>query len=120
MSKDDYGLVALGEKFKMKKKENIVIIPKKVMDEIPEDAKEEFEEAITKLQKGDFSDSHEIDMQDVTIKLRCGSCNSDTINWFIDKNADEVYYNCKCGTKGWMTQKEYDKAVKENPEMIIQ
>lgn len=108
-------------KTKEENKELIVIIPDKVNEQIKEAGlDEEFEDLISKLQKGELP-GNEMTIEPCKKKLQCNECGSKNIIWNIDTNSKEVYYNCSdCGNCGWMYDWEYEKAIDKNPEMVIE
>lgn len=100
-------------------KEKMVMIPKDIMDELPEEYKPEFEEIFDKLAKGEI-EGDPMDIQPILLKLVCGKCDSRNISWSIDTNSNEVYYHChNCKEHGWMTLEEYVNAIKKYPESIF-
>ena len=61
-----------------------------------------------------------MDLVSLNIKLRCPECYSKDVEWFLDKNSNEVDFHClKCRESFWMTYKEYKAAIKKNPDKII-
>lgn len=81
---------------------------------------EEFNSVVDKLQSGELVGDI-MDIVNCDVELKCGSCGSEEINWILDQASDEVIFNCKvCKNRGWMKKEEYDEAVKNNPDCIIQ
>jgi len=61
-----------------------------------------------------------MDLVGLDIKLKCPKCYSKEVEWFLDKNSEDVDFHClKCGKSFWMTYKEYKVAIKRNPDKII-
>lgn len=103
-----------------KKKERIVVIPKSVLDKVPEECKEEFDKVIEKLQKGE-NVGRKMNLIPLKKKLLCGKCGSHYISWTLDKNNKEVYYRCDtCGEHAWMYLSEYKKALKKYSHLIFE
>ena len=78
-----------------------------------DDAFKEFEIDPTKLGKP-------VDYQELEVKLKCPECNSGNVEWLLDKNSDEVDFNClDCKKSFWMTYGEYREAVRRNEDKIV-
>lgn len=103
-----------------KKEEFMIIIPKEVDEGIkalPKEVQEEFEEALKKLQDDPMSVGERLFECD--IKLLCAECESRNMMWLVGEDTKEVSFACEdCGLHAWMEWEEYQKAIKEFPELI--
>lgn len=103
----------------MDKVPKIVIIPDKIIDNVPEEIKEELDDVLNKLASGEI-EGDIMDLQECKIKLLCPECLGKEVSWVLNKNSSEVIFNCKsCGEKFWQTEKEYTDNIKKYPECII-
>lgn len=96
----------------------------KKFEDIPDDVSEEFEKLIKGFKTGELDPTkigEPVDWIELKIKLRCPSCDSKDVEWLLDKNSNEVTFHClKCSEGFWMTKQEYEKAIKKNPDCIIE
>ena len=105
-----------------KNKEKIAIIPEEINEQIkalPKEDRDKIFQAIDDIAAGKI-EGEPYEPVPMKVKLKCGSCESANINWVMEKNSREVYYNCnKCGEHGWMYEKEYKQALKKHPNLVI-
>ncbi len=95
----------------------------KQINKMPDDVYEEFEKIIKGFKTGEIDPEkagQPIDFIELKTKLLCPECDSNNVEWLLDKNRNEVTFHCfKCSEHFWMTKKEYHNAVKRNPNKII-
>ena len=107
------------KEWKVKFSEEII----KKIDSMPDDVYEKFEKIIKGFKTGKLDPTkvgQPIDWVDLKIKLRCPECQSNEVEWLLDKNSNEVDFHClKCNESFWMTHEEYKGAIKRNPDKII-
>lgn len=113
----------------MVKKENKkwkVILSKEAntkVDEMPDEVYDKFTKILQGFKTGKLDPTKAgtpIDWVKLDIKLKCPECESDNVEWLLDKNSNEVTFHClKCPERFWVTYNEYKKAVKENPDKIV-
>lgn len=109
----------------MKKKKNnskkrIVIIPEYVDKRVPDEIRPEFEKVINDLANGKIV-GRRMELQKCKKMLVCPQCGSEDVSWILDKNCSEVYFNCyNCEECFWQTKKEYEKAIKNNPDCLVE
>jgi len=91
--------------------------------DLPDEVSEEFEKLILGFKKGKIDPTkigQPVHWIELDIKLKCPKCKSKDVEWLLDKNSNEVTFNClKCNEDFWMTKEEYENAVKKNPDCII-
>ena len=82
-----------------------------------------FEKLIIGLKTGKIDPTkigQPVDWKELKVKLKCPKCQSKEVEWLLDKNSKEVTFHClACSNSFWMTKKEYEKAIKKNPDCII-
>jgi len=110
----------------MKKKKWKVMVSENVLKkfkDIPDNVADEFEKLILGFKTGKIDPTKigsPVDWVKLDIKLICPKCNSKEVEWLLDKNSNEVTFNClKCDESFWMTFNEYKRAIKRNPQNII-
>ena len=90
---------------------------------LPDDVSEEFEKIIVGFKTGEIDPlelGKQIDYHNLDIKLKCPDCNSNNVEWLLDKNSDEVDFNCfKCSKSFWMTYEEYKESIRKNQDKIV-
>lgn len=95
----------------------------KKLDKVPDDVYEKFEEIIKGFKTGKLDPrkvGKPIKWAKLKVKLKCPECKSNSVEWLLDKNSNEVTFHClKCSESFWMTHGEYKKAVKRNPDKIV-
>jgi ribosomal protein L33 len=108
------------------KKKYKVKFSEEVLDkynDLPDKVVEEFEKIIKGFKEGTIDPTKlgtPIDWIELKIKLKCPKCKSNEVEWLLDKNSNEVTFNClRCSEHFWMTKKEYEIAVKRNPDCIV-
>lgn len=103
----------------MTKKTRIVIASEEILDGLPDEVKLELEEIMKKLASGEVL-GEPCDFTKCDIQLLCPRCGCSNVIWMLEKNSQEVTFNCyNCGEKFWMTVEEYKLATEKNPECII-
>ena len=92
-------------------------------EELPDDVYEEFEKIIKGFKEGTLDPTKvgkPINWIELKEKLICPECDSDEVEWLLDKNSNEVTFHClECRESFWMTYDEYKNAVKKNSDKII-
>ena len=103
-----------------KKKWKIVFsedVLKKFKD-LPDDIADEFEKLILGFKTGKIDPTKigsPIDWVELDVKLKCLECESENVEWLLDKNSDEVTFHClKCNEGFWMTFDKYKRVVKKS------
>lgn len=95
----------------------------KKIDELPDNVYNKLTKMVQGFKTGKLNPEkigHPVKFQELKIKLKCPDCNSDEVEWRLDKNSNEVIFHClKCNEGFWMTHKEYKNIVKKNPDKII-
>lgn len=95
----------------------------KKSQEMPDEVYEKFEEIIEGFKTGELDPKkvgQPVDWIELNIKLKCPECESNDVEWLLDKNSDEVTFHClKCSESFWMTHEEYKGAIKRNPNKIV-
>ena len=82
--------------------------------EINEEEKEKFEDAIRGLGEED------VNVEECKVKLKCFKCESKTISWFLDKDANKYLFRCHdCKTGGILTRQNYQSLIMEKQEMTF-
>lgn len=96
----------------------------KKIDEMPDDVYEELTKTIKGFKTGKLDPKkvgQPVEWKELKIKLKCPCCKSNEVEWLLDKNSNEVTFHClECDESFWMTHKEYKKAVKKNPDKVIE
>lgn len=107
------------KKWKVKFSKDII----KKLDDMPDDAYKKFEKLIKGFKTGKLDPTkvgQPINWMKLKTKLKCPECQSNKVEWLLDKNSDEVTFHClECSESFWMTHKEYKDAIKRNPDKII-
>jgi len=76
-------------------------------------------ELVKKLEKGE-NPGTPIDWIKPKNQLACNKCKSENVEWLLDRNSNEVDFSCyDCKNHFWMTLKDYENAVRNNPDCII-
>ena len=95
----------------------------KKFKDLPNNVHEEVEKIIKGFKSGKLDPAkvgRPMDLVALDKKLICPECDSRVVEWLLDKNSDEVTFHClKCGESFWMTHKEYNDAIKRNPDKVI-
>ncbi len=92
-------------------------------DDLPDNVAEELEKVIRGFKTGKLDPrklGNPVDWLELKVKLKCPECKSIKVEWLLDKNSNEITFNCLvCGESFWMTLDEYKDAVKKNQDCII-
>lgn len=95
----------------------------KKADDLPDEVYDELSKIIKGFKEGKLDPTkigQPVDFVDLDKKLKCLECDSNDVEWILDKNSKEVTFHClKCGESFWMTHSEYKDAVKRNPDRVI-
>lgn len=68
----------------------------------------DFEKALKELNL----ENNNIDIVKCDKKMRCISCGSTLISWYLDRKANEVLFRChNCKTSGYMSKEKYEKTI---------
>lgn len=93
------------------------------IEDIPNEVGEELEKIIIGFKTGKLDPTkigNPIEWIELDIRLKCPECESNNIQWLLDRNSNEVTFRClKCSEGFWMTYKEYKDTIKRNPQNII-
>jgi len=93
------------------------------LGDLPDETYEELVKIVKGFKEGKLDPTkigQPMDLVDLNTKLKCPECNSEDVEWMLDKNSNEVDFHClECGESFWMTHKEYKGAIKRNPNKII-
>ena len=93
------------------------------LGDLPDDAYDELVKVVKGFKEGKLDPKkigQPMDLADLDTKLKCPKCDSEEVEWMLDKNSNEVDFHClKCGECFWMTHNEYKDAIKRNPSQII-
>ena len=93
------------------------------IDDMPDDVYEEFAKIVKGFKTGKLDPKkigQPINWAELDVKLKCPECESNKVEWLLDKNSNEVTFHClKCSENFWMTYKEYKEAVGRNPDKVI-
>lgn len=91
--------------------------------DLPDEVYEELVKIIKCFKEGGLDPTKvgkPMDLVELKIKLLCPKCDSNNVEWFLDRNSNEVDFHClKCVEGFWMTHNEYKDAIKRNPDKII-
>ena len=95
----------------------------KKLDDLPDKVYDELVKIVKGFKDGKLNPKkvgQPINWIELDSKLKCPKCKSNKVEWLLDKNSDEATFHClNCGESFWMTHKEYNEAVKKNPDKLI-
>jgi len=95
----------------------------KKLGDLPDDTYDELVKIVQGFKEGKLDPikiGQPVNFVDLKIKLKCLECDSENVEWLLDKNSDEVTFHCiACGESFWMMHNEYKEAIKKNPKQII-
>lgn len=93
------------------------------LGDLPDDAYDELVKLVKGFKEGKLDPTkigQSMDLADLDTKLKCPECDSEDVEWLLDKNSNEVTFHClKCGESFWMMHDEYKNAIERNPDQII-
>lgn len=93
------------------------------LDALPDNVYNELIRLVKGLKEGKIDPikmGRPVDWVELDLKLICPECNSNNVEWLLDKNSNEVTFHCfKCDESFWMTYKEYKVAIRKNPDKLI-
>ena len=110
---------------KQNKKWNIEFSGKvlKKVNNLPDETYNELVKIVKGFKEGTLDPTKvgkSMDLKELNKKLKCSNCSSKDVEWFLDKNSNEVDFHClECDESFWMTYKEYKRAIKNNPNKLI-
>jgi hypothetical protein len=95
----------------------------KNVDKLPDEVYDKLSEVIKGFKEGKLDPTkigQSVSFVELYEKLKCPECNSEEVEWLLDKNSEEVTFHClKCSESFWMTHSEYKNAIKRNPDKLI-
>jgi len=114
------------EKKKKGKKGYTVVMSndvKKGIERMPRVPKKELLKVMEGFMSGEIDPMEvgkSVNFEKLTPGLRCRKCGAKEVEWLIDRSDGEVTYRCRiCGEHAWMWEREYEEAVKKNPELVL-